>query len=248
MTPPRTLTPQDEALDERQAAERALATATESHTLTPAQMQERAVIHHTAEPRPEVNAFRELRTRLLSIADGRSFTTLVASVSRGSGGSYVCRNLAAAFAFDETRSAVVMDCNPYHPSQHQTMRIEATQGGLIDYLREPEMEVNDIVYETGVPRLRLIPIGRTDDTGREYFSSFRMHLLLDTLRSRYPARYLFLDSPPVAGSPDARILADLADIVLLVAGRGHDTPAAIAQAAANFDPNKFAGVVFNEGV
>lgn len=247
MTPPRMLTPQDEA-DERQAAERGLATATESHALTPAQMQERSVIHHTAEPRPEVNAFRELRTRLLSITDGRSFTTLVASVSRGSGGSYVCRNLAAAFAFDETRSAVVMDCNPYHPSQHQTMRIDAAQGGLIDYLRDQEMEVNDILYETGVPRLRLIPIGHTEDTGREYFSSFRMHLLLDTLRSRYPARYLFLDSPPVAGSPDARILADLADIVLLVAGRGHDTPAAIAQAASNFDPNKFAGVVFNEGV
>ena len=38
------------------------------------------------------------------------------------------------------------------------------------------------------------------------------------------------------------------DVVVLVAGYGRDTPAAIAQAAANFDPKKFAGVVFNEGV
>ena len=67
-------------------------------------------------------------------------------------------------------------------------------------------------------------------------------------RNRYPDRYLFLDSPPVRGSPDARILADLADVVVLVAGYGRDTAASIAQAAANFDPNKFAGVVFNQGV
>ena len=74
-----------------------------------------------------------------------------------------------------------------------------------------------------------------------------MRLLLDSLRSGYPGRYMILDSPPVRGAPDARILADLADIVVLVAGYGCDTPEAIAQAAASFDPGKFAGVVFNEG-
>ena len=80
----------------------------------------------------------------------------------------------------------------------------------------------------------------------EYFSSFRMRLLLDSLRSAYADRYIFLDSPPVLGSPDARILSDLADVVVLVAGYGRNTPAAISAAAGNFDPAKFAGVVFNE--
>jgi Mrp family chromosome partitioning ATPase len=108
--------------------------------------------------------------------------------------------------------------------------------------------MGDIIYESGVPRLRLIPSGAPDELGGEYFSSFRMHLLLDTLRNRYPARYLLLDGPPVSAGPDARILSELADIVVLVAGYGRDSPAAIAQAAANFDPNKFAGVVFNQGV
>ena len=49
-------------------------------------------------------------------------------------------------------------------------------------------------------------------------------------------------------TPDARILADLADVVVLVAGYARDTPATIAQAASNFDPRKFAGVIFNEGI
>ena len=177
-----------------------------------------------------------------------NLVTLVAPVSRGSGGSFVARNLAVALAFDEAKSALLVDCDLRHPSQHTTMHIDPVNGGLIDYLEHPEGDASDVLYDTGVPRLRLLPAGKPRETGAEYFSSFRMRLLMDSLRSRYPDRYIFLDSPPVKGAPDARILADLADVVILVAGYGCDTPAAIAQAASSFDPGKFAGVVFNEGV
>jgi len=73
-----------------------------------------------------------------------------------------------------------------------------------------------------------------------------MRLLLDALRNRTPAPYVFLDGPPVRGAPDSQILADHADLVVLVAGYGRDTPATIQRAAAQFDPNKFAGVVLNQ--
>ena len=228
------------------AIQHAIAPVEEHTLLSPSQMEERSLICNGPGPRMDVNAFRELRTRLLAVGDGRSFVTLVVPVSRGSGGSYVCRNLAAAFAFDETKSAVLLDCNPYHPTQHQTLHIEPYRGGLIDYLGDPAAESGDVVYETGIPRLRLIPAGSVNGGGGEYFSSPRMQLLLDTLRNRYPARYLFLDGPAVRGAPDARILADLVDMVVLVAGHGRDSAASIAQAAANFDPNKFAGVVLNQ--
>ena len=151
-------------------------------------------------------------------------------------------------AFDETKSALLVDCDLRHPSQHRTMQIAAAAGGLVEYLEDPEAELSDILYETGVNGLRLIPAGTSREVGAEYFSSFRMRLLLDSIRSRHPNCYVFLDGPPVRGTPDARILADIADVVILVAGYGRDTASSIAQAAANFDPAKFAGVVFNEGV
>jgi len=65
-------------------------------------------------------------------------------------------------------------------------------------------------------------------------------------RVRYPDRYLFLDGPPLTGSPDACILSDLADIVVVVAAYGRDSSAQINQAAASLDSNKLAGVVFNQ--
>jgi protein-tyrosine kinase len=214
--------------------------------LSAAELEERSLIGSGVTSRAELNAFRDLRTRLLAAGEGRSFVALVVPVSRGSGGSYVCRNLAAAFALDETKSAIVLDCNPFHPSQHTDMRLVPERGGLVDYLRNPDMDSRDIVYETGVPRLRLVPAGAGAESDGEYFSSPRMQLLLDTLRNNYPARYLFLDGPSPMEGPDARILSDLVDLVVLVAGYGRDSAAAIAQAATHFDPNKFAGVVLNQ--
>lgn len=234
--------PQADAPD----AGRAIARVVETGTLTSNQLRERAIIERGQVARPEVDAFREIRTRLLAAAEG-NFTTLVVPVSAGSGGSFVARNLAAAFAFDETKSALLVDCDLRHPSQHATMRIEPEHGGLIDYLENEDHDLGRTIYATGVARLRLMPAGTSRETGSEYFSSQRMRLLIDTLRSANPQRYMILDGPPVRGNPDARILAELADLVVLVAGYGRDTAAAISQAAASFDPGKFAGVVFNEG-
>jgi protein-tyrosine kinase len=247
MTDPHLPSTGHDEVAERSAASRSIARMSESTALTPLQMEDRAIIHRTDVARPEVDAFRELRTRLLATSDS-NLVTLIAPVSRGSGGSFVARNLAVALAFDESKSALLVDCDLRHPSQHTTMRIDPVNGGLIDYLEHPEGDAADVLYDTGVPRLRLLPAGKPRETGAEYFSSFRMRLLMDSLRVRYPDRYIFLDSPPVKGAPDARILADLADVVILVAGYGCDTPAAISQAASSFDPAKFAGVVFNEGV
>jgi len=236
----------DEILQRREAS-RSIALMSSRQSLTATQSAERALIHGTPAASPEVDAFRELRTRLLATSDD-NFVTLVAPVSRGCGGSFTARNLAAAFALDDSKSALLIDCDLRHPSQHLTMRIDPGQGGLIDYLEDPERDIAGILYDTGAARLRLIPAGKSRETVAEYFSSRRMRLLVDSLRSRYPDRYLFLDGPPVLAGPDARILSDLADVIVLVAGYGCDAPATIAQAAAGFDPAKFAGVVFNQGV
>lgn len=248
MATPDFLSRTDEKLVERLVANRSITRIAETTALSPSQMQDRSIISPASMGQPQVDAFREVRTRLLAASNDSNIVTLVAPVSRGSGGSYVARNLAAAFAFDETKSAVLIDCDLYRPSQHTTMRINPFKGGLVDYLEDPATFIADMLYETGIPRLRLVPSGASPKRNSEYFSSFRMRLLVDSLRSRYPDRYLFMDSPPVRGAPDARILADIADVVVLVAGYGRDSPDEIARAAANFDPGKFAGVVFNEGV
>lgn len=236
-----------DASDASAAIDRSVPAIPAGTALSPRQLEDRATIYRSNAARREVDAFRELRTQLLSVADGNT-VTLVASVSRGSGGSFVARNLAVAVAFDETRSALLMDCDLRKPSQDDTLMLATPNGGLADYLENEDLTPEQVIYDTGIPRLQLLPAGSPRETGAEFFSSFRMRLLLDSLRSSRSQCRVFLDAPPVRGAPEARILADLADVVVLVAGYGMDTPAAISQAAACFDPKKFAGVVFNEGV
>jgi protein-tyrosine kinase len=91
----------------------------------------------------------------------------------------------------------------------------------------------------------VIPAGRPRRASGEFFASFRMRALVDLLRNRYSDRALLIDAPPAIGSPDARLLAELADVVLLVAGDGMHRPDAISEAARAFPPSKFGGIVFN---
>jgi protein-tyrosine kinase len=222
-----------------------IARMVEANALVPKQLELRRLIHREDSVRRQSDAFREIRTRLLGLAGEQNFVTLLVSVSSRSGGSFVARNLATAFAFDETKTSLLIDCNLRYPAQHKALEVDPVNGGLIDFLEHPAMGIKSVLYHTGIPRMRLIPAGKARENGGEYFTSFRMRAVVDSLRCRYPDRYIFLDGPAIKGSPDARILSDLADFVVIVAGYGRDTPKAISQAAANFDPDKLAGVVFN---
>jgi Mrp family chromosome partitioning ATPase len=233
------------SLAHRASSSHAIARMAEASVLAPAQLERRRLIHRDESARRQSDAFREIRTRLLGLADGQNFVTLLVAVSPRSGSSFVARNLAAAFAFDDTKTSLLIDCNLRYPGQHKALGVDPASGGLIDFLDAPESGIEPIIYQTGIPRMRLIPTGKAREDGAEYLSSLPMRMALDELRNRYPDRYIFLDGPAIEGSPDARILSDLADFVVIVAGYGRDTPKAIAQATASFEPGKLAGVVFN---
>jgi Mrp family chromosome partitioning ATPase len=195
----------------------------------------------------QLDAFRELRTRLLAMADGvglQHFATLIVPVSSGSGASFVARNLAVAFTLQDQRVAILVDCNVRHPTQDAALGARTDEGGLFDYIEQPRAPIQKLIRPTTIPGLHLIPAGRPAVMPREYFSSQPMRMVMAALKQA-PC-FPFLDGPPAKGSPDARILSGLVDFVILVAGYGLDTPEAISQAAGLFDPTKFAGVVFNE--
>ena len=235
----------DSSRDVARRAGNSLSLLDEPRMLSTRELEDRGLIHRNDAVREQADAFRELRTRLLALGGDRNFATLVAPISHGCGGSFVARNLATAFAFDDTKSALLIDCDALHPSQHTALRVDVNNGGLMDYLEDTTLDVARILYHSGIPRLRLIPSGSLRETTGESFSSLRMRTLVDSLRSRYPDRYLILDSPSVLGSPDARILSELADMVVLVAGYGKVTPESVEKAVASFPADKVAGVVFN---
>lgn len=191
-------------------------------------------------------AFRAIRTSVIqACSNARNCVVLVTSLTDNGGASFVARNLTAAFAFDESRTALLVDCRLSEPA-HQYLVSSQTQFGLTDYLESDTVQIDEIVHPVGIPRFRLIPAGRRSMLSTEYLDSQKMRDLIAHLKTRYPDRYIVLDVSAIGSSPDARVLADVSDVVLLVVPFGKATESEIWNAAKAIDEDKFLGVVFND--
>lgn len=216
----------------------------EPRQLTPADMDERRIVYPESSNRPLVNHFRNLRTKLLEQSGGNNFTLVVTGARHGAGASFVALNLAAAFAFDQAKTALIIDCNLREPAMHSTLDI-IPEAGLTDFLDDSDFDIARILYPTGIPRLRLIPAGSRRETPVEFFTSFRMKQFLQAVRRRYPDRFIVLDTASIADSPDARILTELCDYAMLVVPHGGMTASAVEQAGLALNSEKFLGAVIN---
>lgn len=208
--------------------------------------EQQKIIEFHSEQQDVVQSFRALRTLLLQQAGSRNFTTLVTSVRPGDGASFVARNLATALAFDQTRTALLLDCNRSEPTLNGLL-VEDDSKGLTDLLDSPsDVSIADIIYSTGIPRLRVIPVGNQRHSPVEYFTTQRMRAFLNVLSRRYSDRYVVVDSPAIQSNADARILADWCDYIVVVARYGETTKQDLMEAIATLPREKFAGVVFND--
>lgn len=214
--------------------------------LSVSDLAETRMIYPGMSDRRVAESFREIRTSVVQACPSKgNCVVMVTSLADHGGASFVARNLAAAFAFDENRTALLVDCHLGAPA-HQYLVSTQTQTGLTDYLEGEGVTVDEIVQPVGIPRFRLIPAGRRSLLSTEALESEKMRNLVSHLRSRYEDRYIILDVASLGISPDARVLAEIADLVLLVVPYGRATESQIWNAAKSISEDKFLGVVFND--
>ena len=202
------------------------------------------IIYLGMQQREVLNAFRDLRTKLLQKHEGANFVLLVSSLSAGGGSSFVAMNTAASFALDEGKSAVYIDCNDEGSFANKILN-DPGIFGLMDYLDRPSLELKDIIYSSGVPRVRIIPPGMGSNASVEQIASTRMYELIDALKERYSDRFIILDVPPVTNSSLVRILSKVADMAILVVPFGKVTTNQVLAGIDAVGEDKFSGLVFN---
>ena len=191
------------------------------------------------------DSFRNLRTQLLKNSKDENFVVLITSCTTGTDSSFVSMNLAAAFAFDESKTSLVIDCdiNAHHLEDMLSLDYEY---GLLDFLEHEEVRVNEILHDIGIRRLRVIPSGSRQSDECEYFTTERMKVLLDGLVERYQDRYVVLNSPPLSESADTSILIDLVDYVVVVVPYGSVTNSELEAVLSKIDKSKLLGVILND--
>ena len=168
-------------------------------------------------------SFRGTLTSLLRTKDefGRPpQVALVTSSGPGEGKTMIAANLGIALA-ETGRRVLLVDGDFRRPRLHQIFRV-SNDRGLLDLLVE-DIPVTDYPLEslgvsTAFEGLHLLPnrMGRDNITHALY--SPRLAEVIERLRGHYDM--ILIDSPPVLHLADARIVAKLADGVILVIRAG----------------------------
>jgi capsular exopolysaccharide synthesis family protein len=232
-------------LEHRALSAQAIARMREPVPRSRVELEQSRVVHADMTDSDTVRALREIRTRIIQKAEGNNRVVLVTSLAPRGGGSFIAFNLAAAFAFDAGRTALLVDCNLRNPSLPRLFA-DSPHLGLTDYLEDRSIAIGDVIHPIGVERLRVIPAGGRRETPGEYFGTARMQQLMFEVRNRYPERFVILDAPPTSESADLHTLAELCDWVIVVVPYGKVTTAQIEEALKNIPQGKVLGVVFND--
>ncbi len=225
-----------------------LANMEEAKLFSDRQLDLLGIVHPRSQNRPLVDAMRQLRTKLYSLKDEGNFSVLVSSVVPQGGGSFVALNLASTIAFDKAKTSLLVDANLHDPVIHKLLKLIGRDDshGLLEYLEHPDLGVEHIVSPSGIPRMRVIPIGSHTEISAEHFTSARYKQLMQDIKDRYDNRYVVVDGPAMTTSADARILSDICDYTVLVLPYGGVTPGVLDGIVDEIDERKLAGIVIND--
>ncbi len=170
-----------------------------------------------SQPRSPVSeAYRSLRTSIQFLGlDRRIQTLLVTSAGPDEGKSTTLANLAVTFA-EAGREVLAVDCDLRRPSLHQLFDL-SNDVGLTTTIRD-ERPLTDVILQTGVPHLKLLPSGPLPPNPSEILGSQRMDRIIDSLRGS--AEVILFDAPPMIAVTDAAVLGVKMDGVLLVVSAG----------------------------
>ncbi|HTF96242.1 MAG TPA: polysaccharide biosynthesis protein [Cellvibrio sp.] len=208
------------------------------------ELYEKKIVFTGMRQRDVLNAYREVRIRLLNRAKSDNIVVLVSSVAGVAESSDFSFNLAATFALDQHKTALFVDCNPYSKEAEKYITADI-ETGLTQYLNDYTVPLKKIIYPSGVERLRIIPSGGSSESAAEFFNSKRMEVFVAEIKSRYPDRFIVLNAPSVQHSTEARILARYCDHAILLVPFGKAVTDEVLAAVDAVGKEKFAGLVFN---
>ncbi len=172
---------------------------------------------------------------------------MVTSAFPGEGKSFCAINLALSIAAERDHKVLLVDADVARPSIPRELGFSA-DAGLMDSLLEPQKHnVADLVLQTDVEKLALLPAGRRHEHATELLASQAMSKLLDVLSERFPDRLIIFDSPPLLVTTEARVLASYMGQIVLVVEAGRTPKAAVNEAISTIDGTAdVVGVVLNK--
>lgn len=157
-------------------------------------------------------AYRSIRTGVFfGTTNERAKTILITSPEEMEGRTILASNLAIAMA-QAGQHTLLLDADFRNPMQHLIFKVEG-EYGLVSLLSGTSKLENSI-HTTEIDGLDLLPCRTQLVNPLEILSSSGFAKLLSILSDKYDR--VIIDSPPIVPVTDAKILAAICDITLLV--------------------------------
>ena len=197
---------------------------------------------------PFSEEIKKVRTNLMfSLLNENSKVIMLTSSLPGEGKSFVSANLAVAFA-QAGEKVLLIDCDLRKGRTKKIFKIPPKIDGLSNLLIDKVWSVtyDDYIQKTNIEKLDVIVSGSYPPNPSELLASDRFKELVNKLRDNYDI--ILLDCPPVTGLNDALVIANQADISILVA-KYKSTSMEILEKSKKELENvgaKIAGVILNQ--
>ena len=164
----------------------------------------------------DTEQFNTIRTNItFSSADTEYKSLMITSSVASEGKSTTAANIAASFA-KQGLSTLLVDADLRRPTIASTFGI-ADPRGLTNFLTDRDFDINDVIYETTVDNLFVIPAGPVPPNPSELMGSRRMDKLREALE-------------PVLSVTDAQLLSAKVDGTLLIVRQGFAEKEGVRQA------------------
>jgi protein-tyrosine kinase len=183
-----------------------------------------------------VEEFRLVKRNLMSqwsqgnsLADQRSARLIMVTSARpGEGKTFISLSLALAFASERDVKALLVDADTHRSTLPGIIGIPAEQPGLVDVLMG-NIELSEVLLQTSIPNLMILPSGRGGPHVPELISSNQMAALTAEMTQRFADRFIIFDTPPCMASSDSAALAPLVGQIVFVV-EAHQTQQAEIEA------------------
>lgn len=224
----------------------------ESITINVVELEEKGFVSINA-TRSRINEeYREIKRKLLKNAFGllsstidRANIIMVTSARPSEGKTFTAVNLALSIAAEQDKTVLLVDADVLKPNVLRTLNAKA-ESGLMEYLIGEEDDISDVLYQTNIDKLKIIPAGRSHHLSTELLASKKMEETISEFSSRYADRVVIIDSPPMLGINESAVLAGFAGQAVMVVEEGKSKLNDIQKAVARLNPEMAIGFVVNK--
>lgn len=187
--------------------------------------------------------YRVAATRLVMMNEERANTVVLAtSAMKGEGKTSSVANLGYTLARDLEKQTLVVGCDFKSPRLHEPLGVPEAPG-LADFLHG-NVPLDACLYRLDDVPLWVLPAGDTDEHAVSLSRLPQLSALLETLRPRFD--YIVIDAPPILPLADMNVLANMADVLVLVVRAGVTPQEIVVRAMDMLRPNVPARILLTD--